>query len=141
MKIYLNYNPNDAGHAAKLRTLLKDDGFDVWDANYHGFLGDNWPKQFGKALREAHAMILVVSPMMLKNPFFHREIDYAIGHIQFENRFIVAFTKPVEELKGVPWILMNELIHRVVLTPGHEKKVAAKIASLLTEYAAEAVPA
>ena len=141
MKIYLSYNPNDAAHAAKLRPLLKEEGFEVWDANVHVLPGDNWPKLFDKALRESKSMILVVSPMMLKNPFFQREIDYAIGHMQFAHRLFVCFTKPKEELKNVPWILENKLIHRLNLFPGRVKPVVRKITAILHEQSVVAVSA
>jgi hypothetical protein len=141
MQIYLNYNPYDASHAAELRTLMKEEGFDVWDANLEVLPGDDWPERYEEGLRESTAMILVISPMMLKSPLFLREVGYVLRHIRFAHRFVVAFTKPVEKLKDVPWVLMNKVIHRVNLFPGREKKVAAKIARVLNQNTAEAVPA
>ncbi len=102
MKIFLSYAPQDHEWARKLASSLKRKGFEVWDAAFDISPGKNWHLEIGKALEDAQAMIVLVSPAAAESDELAREIDYALGTERFRNRLIPVIVKPTKKL---PWIL------------------------------------
>ncbi len=62
MKVFLSYSAEDREVAKDLATQLANAGLETWDPAEALFPGDNWALRIGKALEEADAMIVLVSP-------------------------------------------------------------------------------
>jgi hypothetical protein len=101
-RIFLSYAKRDDKLAQTVRSVLEEGGFEVWDAASKLTPGDNWALAQGKALADATAMVVLLSPAALASEWVQREIDYALGEPRFKGRLIPVVVRPVKE---IPWIL------------------------------------
>jgi hypothetical protein len=101
-RVFLSYAKRDDKLAQALRAALEKGGFEVWDAASRLTPGDNWALEQGKALADATAMVVLLSPAALASDHVQREIDYALGEPRFKGRLIPVVVRPVKE---IPWIL------------------------------------
>jgi hypothetical protein len=102
LKVFLSYAEPDDKSARALRAELEKGGFEVWDPAARLTPGDNWALELGKALKDAEAMVVLLSPAALASNSVKREIDYALGEPRFKGRLIPVVVRPVKE---IPWIL------------------------------------
>lgn len=102
MKVYLSYHVKDRLTAAGLKRGLESAGLDVLDPVGQSNPGDNLFEMAAKALDQAHAMVLLVSPEQVESPWFQNEWGYAVTKPRFEGRVIPVFARPTQDL---PWIL------------------------------------
>ena len=77
VKVFLSYAERDEKLAQSIRVELEKGGLMVWDASAKLAPGDNWALELGKALREADAMVVLLSPAALASDHVKREIEYA----------------------------------------------------------------
>ena len=77
MKVFLSYAERDEKLAQSIRVELERGGFTAWDASTKLAPGDNWALEVGKALREADAMVVLLSPAALASDHVKREIGRA----------------------------------------------------------------
>ena len=133
MKVFLSYSLQDERHARELRERLAAAGLDVWDPNERLFPGDNWALAIGKALEQAQAMVVLLSPDSVSSQNVRREIEYALGSTKYEKRLIPVV---VRETRDIPWILkklplmklrdnVDEVGQRIVEILQPERKAAA----------------
>ena len=109
--VFLSYAQSDAKWARELASLLKSRGLSVWnDAEIAP--GQNWWKETGKALSNADAMVVLLSPDAVKSNNVQREIDFALSQPRFKNRLIPVVMRPTRD---IPWIL--EELQMIVATP------------------------
>jgi TIR domain-containing protein len=106
LRVFLSYAERDDKPAQALRTELEKGGLEVWDPAAKLSPGDNWALELGKALQDADAMVVLLSPAALASAHVQREIDYALGEPRFKGRLIPVVVRPVKE---IPWIL--ETLH------------------------------
>ena len=97
-RVFLSYAKRDDKLAQALRAALGKGGFAVWDAASRLTPGDNWALEQGKALEDAEAMVVLLSPAALASDHVQREIDYALGEPRFKGRLIPVVVRPVKEI-------------------------------------------
>ena len=113
MKVFLSYSQADKKWAEYLRQSLPihfgglsgPSEIEVWDPADELEPGANWRLKSGKALENADAMIVLLSPDSVKSEFVQSEIDYALASPHFRGRVIPLLVKPT---KDVPWILRKQ---------------------------------
>lgn len=88
--------------AGDLAEGLSKAGLDVWLDTRDLLPGDNWPKEIGKALEEAEAMVVLVSPALGQCHWMRKEIEYALGSEKFAGRIIPVVVQPTP---AMPWVL------------------------------------
>lgn len=101
MKVFLSYSHHDRELAQQLVGQLEAAGFPVWDPAREILPGDNWAAELGKALAEADAMVMLVSPEALASDWMQHEIEFALGSERLQGRLVPVLVKPTAEL---PWI-------------------------------------
>ncbi len=102
MKVFLSHVPEDNEAARLLAAELSRAGHEVWDAEQELMPGDNYPLETGKALRDATAFVVLLSPEAVRSQQVRREIDFALTSVQYEGRLISVVVRPTERF---PWIL------------------------------------
>jgi TIR domain len=100
--IFISYAATDQDWAEKLYRELVGSGFEVWLDAVNLFPGDNWYLETGEALREADAMVVLLSPAAAESDSVGRDVQYAIGSERFRDRLIPVVVQPSDK---VPWIL------------------------------------
>lgn len=132
MKVFLSYASQDERHARELRERLAAAGLEVWDSNERLFPGDNWALAIGKALEQAQAMVVLLSPDSVASQNVRREIEYALVSTKYQKRLIPLV---VRETREIPWILkklplmrlhdnIDEVAQRIVEILKPERKAA-----------------
>src|SRR5260370_34560143 len=102
MKVFVSHSAEDQEVAKELATRLSRAGFEPWDPTEALFPGDNWASGIGKALQEANAMVVLISPDSMKSDWVRREVEFALGSARYKGRLIPVVVKPT---KDIPWIL------------------------------------
>jgi hypothetical protein len=115
MRIYMSSSPRDREFVTGLASHLKKAGFKVWYDAWDVYPGDNWGLAIGKALEKSNAMVVVLSPEAVKSTSVQRDIDYALGALQFAWRLIPVELRPT---KDMPWILRQMHVIRASKSPG-----------------------
>jgi hypothetical protein len=110
LKVFLSYADRDDKVAQALRIGLEKGGFAVRDPVASLTPGDNWALEQGKALKDAEAIVVLLSPAALASDHVKREIDYALGEPRFKGRLIPVVVRPVKE---IPWILETLQVLRI----------------------------
>ena len=96
--------------------------------------GENLHMKLGKALEQADAMVVVLSPTAAASPSVRAEIEYALSSAKFRDRLIPVLVKPTEE---IPWILLkqqfiratkniDQTVHRVAAALHKSPVIAAR---------------
>jgi hypothetical protein len=98
MQVFISHAGADQGLARELANRLAEAGYGTW-TNEELFPGDNWALEMGKALERSEAMIVLVSPESTRSEQVNRDIQFAIGSLQYENRLIPV---QVRKTAGVP---------------------------------------
>jgi len=114
VKVFLSYAERDEKLAQAIRAELEKGRFTVWDASANLAPGDNWALELGKALREADAMVVLLSPAALASDHVKREIEYALGEPRFKGRLLPVVVRAVKE---IPWILETLNVVRIESDP------------------------
>jgi hypothetical protein len=122
--IFLSYALRDRAVAAKLAVELRAGGLKVWDPDIEILPGDNWGAELGRALKSAHAMVVLLSPDATDSREVNMDMSYALGARHLEHRLIPVYLRPT---KGTPWIL-ESLPSIRYQSPG---KTAKRIVQLL----------
>ena len=113
MNVFISYSSADELLARRLAQTLEGEGLRVWDAR-EVLPGENWAAKAGEALKEAEAMIVLLTPDALRSSQVRREIEYALGKEDFSGRLFPVLVGPESVLtdEAVPWILRNlQMIH------------------------------
>ena len=134
MKVFVSHTTEDADLARRVGKALEDAGFDVWDAARDVLPGDNWALEAGQALRDADAMVVLLTPAGVRSPFVRADLEYALGEKTFKGRLIPLIVGTPQEItdEELPWILKR--LHTVRLERGDEEGLR-RVASLLREAA------
>lgn len=108
-----------------LTTRLEAAGIEAWHPVVQALPGTNVSAELGRALEEAEAVIVLVSPAAMKSPWVRQEIQFALGQERFQDRLIPVLAKqtPADE---IPWILRD-----LRWAKGSADKVADQILKVL----------
>ncbi|MFM7712503.1 MAG: toll/interleukin-1 receptor domain-containing protein [Microcystis sp.] len=119
MKVFISHAFTEAKLAKRVADSLKEDGFQVWDAA-EMLPGENWANNIGKALQEAEAMVVLLTPESLKSFNVGSEISYAIGEENYQGRVIPVIASSLDNLdrEHIPWILKK---FRMIYVPNLEQ--------------------
>ena len=129
MKVFLSYAHHDEKPARELAQWLKKQGLGVWsDEDFAP--GDNLHEKIGKALSQADAMVVLISPQSVESKFVQSEIDFALTQPRFRNRLIPLVLRPTE---NIPWILEKQQM--VVVRPGKRAAAFRQVADQLSAAA------
>ena len=113
MKVFLSHASTDRQLAKRVSEMLSRNGFQVWDDS-ELMPGEGWAERLDRALREASAMVILLTPEILSSPYFVHEIEYALTNKSYKNRVIpvVAASSDRLDLTQIPWILRKfQMIH------------------------------
>ena len=107
MQIFISHSHNDEMFARKVASFLEDQGLDVWEASNEIFPGDNWAAKISQGLQESNAMVVLLTPESLKSVLVQREVEYALGSIEYRKRLIPVLIDPDKTIAedDIPWIL------------------------------------
>jgi hypothetical protein len=109
MKVFVSHShtQTDEPLVRKVTTALQNAGLEVWDDRIEIFPGDNWAEKIAQALREAEAMVVLLTPNALDSKWVDHDIGYALGEQRFYQRLITVLAGPPEKLSEnkIPWIL------------------------------------
>jgi hypothetical protein len=129
MQIFLSYAPADEAFAKALSSQLTRRGLSVWTADEEILPGDNVWLRTGEALKKSKAMIVLVSPDSMRSSNVRREIEYALGDLNYERRLFPVQVRPTDD---IPWILRRFKIFDSKQSPA---KISASIANALKKVA------
>jgi len=102
MKVFISHAAKDSAAAETLAKALTEQGHGVVYPNDDLFPGDNWSLKIGRALEEAKAMVVLLSPDAMASPSVQGEISYAIASPRFKGRLIPVMLRKTTHF---PWIL------------------------------------
>jgi TIR domain len=102
MQIFLSYAESDEAFAKALSLQLARRGLSVWSPEQEVLPGDNVWLRIGEALKRSKAMVVLVSPESMRSEHVRREIEYALGDLNYEHRVFPVRVGPTND---IPWIL------------------------------------
>jgi len=107
MKVFISHSHTNEPLAREVTAALQNSGLEVWDDEKEIFPGDNWAEKVAQALREAEAMVVLLTPDALNSNWVQHDIDYALSERRFRNRLVTVLAGPSEKLPEdkIPWIL------------------------------------
>ena len=103
-RVFISAAASDAPLVRELATRLQAAGVDSWDATSQALPGANVSADLGRALDDAEALIVLISPAAMKSRMVRHDIQFALGQERFKDRLIPVLVKqtPSDE---IPWIL------------------------------------
>ncbi len=128
MKVFISYSGPDEKWADLLRTALSKYDVEAWDPASQIAPGENWGLKYGKAIENADAVVVLVSPDSVKSDWVRHEIQYALSSPQFRDRLIPVVVRPTEE---IPWILRKLKVIRATKEPD---ETARRIVNVLRRH-------
>jgi len=136
-KVFISNAQEDEPLAKKIAAALKANGFDTWLGSEVS-PGENWDEKINQVLREAKAMVVLLTPEALQSPSVQYEIEYALSHKSYKKRLIpvIVNEKKISSLEA-PWILLN--LPFIELGEGHEEEIG-KIVEALKDAAQTEIP-
>ena len=103
-KVFISAATSDAPLARELTARLNAAGVDAWNQTMQVLPGANVSAELGRALDQAEAVIVLVSPAAMKSSWVRREIQFALGEERFQDRLIPVLAKRTPS-EAIPWIL------------------------------------
>lgn len=136
MRVFISHAHEDQNAASRIRAVLTEKGFDVWDPDRQILPGSNWLVETGQALEKADAVVFLLSPDSSRSALRY-EVEYVISRPKYENRVIPV--RLSHEGGKFPWILDK----MSVIDASNEapEKVAQSIATRLKSATARKSPA
>ncbi len=107
MKVFLSHSEVDSPWAATVSGVLEANGLEVWDPDRDVFPGDNWAAEMARALEEAEAMVVLLTPEGVEAPNVRRDMLYALGAKSYKGRLIPVVLGDLESLPAerIPWMV------------------------------------
>ena len=102
VKVFISHSLKDAASAGKLATVLRAKGFQVTHPDETIAPGENLALKIGRALRDAHSMVVLLSPDAMQSQLVRHEIEHAILSPRFRGRLIPVM---LHKTDSYPWIL------------------------------------
>jgi hypothetical protein len=106
MKVFISHANQDEALASKIVSSLEDAGLDVWYDEREILPGDNWADRIASGLKEANAMVVLVTPTALESNQMQRDVDYALTQKRFKGRLVPVLAGDSRQFQGwsIPWI-------------------------------------
>jgi TIR domain len=101
MRVFISHAFSDRTFATSLAEQLRGQGHTPWNDSEIS-AGENWALAVGKALNEADALIVLLSPDAMKSERVTKELEFALGNQRFEGRLIPI---EIKATRDKPWIL------------------------------------
>lgn len=107
MPVFISHAQEDEYLAGNMAFALRKEGLQVWLANQEILPGDNWGERVAEGLRNADAMVVVLTEKALASSQVRREIEFALGNKDYSWRVVpVIVDHPTENgLHSLPWII------------------------------------
>jgi hypothetical protein len=107
MKVFISHSMEDADLAKQVAGAIREAGLDVFDLYTEVLPGDNLYEKLSTALREADAMIVLLTPRSINAPNVKLELGYALGSVDFRDRVfpVIAAAPGQLSVDEIPWIL------------------------------------
>ncbi len=129
MRIFLSYSHQDQKYADLLSKHLSEAGHDVWQNKLNLKLGDNLIEKVNQGIKEAQALIVIVSESSLRSKWVMHEFSaLALGDLSSESRKVIPV---LIDSTTVPSYLSKYLY--IDLTKGLEQGVQNLISALSEE--------
>src|SRR3954452_15491792 len=77
--VFISYSSVDGDFADLLRLRLEQEGFTVWTDNGNLVAGDDWRDEIDQAIRDAFAVIVVMTPNSRSSQYVTFEWSFALG--------------------------------------------------------------
>ena len=106
MKVFISHANQDEALASKIVSSLEDAGLEVWYDEREIMPGDNWADQIARGLKEANAMVVLITPTALQSNHMQRDVDYALTQKRFKGRLVPVLAGESQHFQGwsIPWI-------------------------------------
>lgn len=105
MKVFISYSHNDKEIAVSIGDILRNAGHDIWMAIWKIAVGDNIIEKINKGIKDADAIIMILSNSSLNSKWTFREFSaMVLGDLSREDRKIVPI---VIDKSSVPSYLSN----------------------------------
>lgn len=126
-KVFISATASDAPLARELTARLHAAGIDASNSAMEALPGVNVSAELGRALHQAEAVIVLVSPAAMKSTSVRHEIQFALGEERFQDRLIPVMVKATPA-GSIPWILQT-----LDWAKGGVDKIAAQVVKALDE--------
>lgn len=121
MNVFISHATADKELASKIAIELKSHGLAVSHPDVDMALGENMALRVGKALEQADAVVVLLSPESTQSEWVRHEIGYALTNPRFQGRLVPVMAKKTER---IPWILRDLNILRL---PSDSSDLARRI--------------
>lgn len=107
MQVFISHSWKDNALARKLTTFLEEAGFQVWDTFRNELPGDQLAEMAANALDKSQAMVVLLTPESVQDPWVRSEIEFALGNKNYAWRLIPVLVGDPGNFQDdqIPWIL------------------------------------
>lgn len=102
MNVFISHALADRNAAENIASALKAQGLAVTNPVANVAPGENIALRVGKALEQANAIIVLLSPEAVKSEWVQNEIGYALTSPRIGGRVVPVMVRKTDD---VPWIL------------------------------------
>lgn len=126
MTVFISHAQEDEYLAVNMAFALQKEGLQVWLANREILPGDNWGERVAEGLRNADAMVVLLTERAIASSQVRSEIEFALGNKDYSWRVVpVIVGHPAEsKLHSLPWIIKR--LKTVQMDSPDELDVAAR---------------
>jgi hypothetical protein len=103
-RVFISAAASDRAFVRELTARLHAAGVDAWDSTTQALPGTNVSAELGRALEQAEALVVLISPAAMQSPMVRHEIQFALGHERFQDRLIPVMVRQTLS-EDIPWIL------------------------------------
>lgn len=101
-RVFVSFAESDQSIAERVLARLEREGFAVWNPLQLS-PGGNWPLETGRALGNANALVVLVSPDAVRSRSLRGEVDYALSGRQFAHSLWPVIVRSTPKA-DIPWI-------------------------------------
>ncbi|HCY63452.1 MAG TPA: hypothetical protein DHV59_11610 [Oxalobacteraceae bacterium] len=128
MKVFLSYAKEDGAIVKEFHDHLKVMGFDPWMDQERLLPGQSWEHEIDRALKEANAVILFMSPRSVKKrSFVTREANTAIANLRYKKADDIYIIPVLIEQCEIPEEISERAQYIEISEPGAKNKIVASI--------------
>ncbi len=106
MRVFLSCAETDRRWARQLAVHLLKAGIRIVDPFTNSLPGENWYLAAGQALKNADAIVLLLSKALLRSERMKTELDYAYTKPRFRDRCIGVLMRGTKAA-AAPWVLRH----------------------------------
>ena len=122
-RVFLSYNSSDRDVATRFSEKLLTAGYQVANPAELVGPGENWLLVVGNALKNADAVVFLLSSSSVRSDTTTRELEYVLSTSRFKDRVIPVV---LDANVALPWILRRLPLVTVGKTPADDIDRAAK---------------